>query len=195
MVLSWLYRILGLPRSALLVDFGGGEGLLVRLLRDVGINALFVDKYGSGSFARAFHFRTKQQPAVVTSFEVWEHFPDPAAALADIFALSPRYLFVSTEFYKDQGPDWWYLAPEDGQHVFFYSAQAIRQIADRYAYRVTCFTDRYALFSRIPLTTFQRAAIRLILTGRLAKVLKSAMPFFVVEESAAHLPTRTNNRD
>jgi len=178
MVVSWLYTLLRLPRSMRLLDFGGGEGLLVRLLRDIGIDATFHDKFGSGAFARAFR-DASESPAIVTSFEVWEHFVDPWAGMQQIFEWQPRYVFVSTVLYRGQGPEWWYLAPEHGQHVFFYTRQAMELIAKRFGYRCYVFKGCYVLFARDPLAGWQRWGVNLILTYKLRSFLLAAMPFYI----------------
>ena len=178
MVVAWLYRLLRLPRSAPLLDFGGGEGLLVRLLRDIGINATFHDKFGSGAFARTFR-HAGEPPAIVTSFEVWEHFVDPWAGIQQIFDWQPRYVFISTVLYGGQGPAWWYLAPEHGQHVFFYTPRAVDLIAKRFGYRCYVFKGCYVLFAREPLTGWQRFGVNLVLTHKLRPFLLAGMPFYV----------------
>jgi hypothetical protein len=178
MVVAWLYRLLRLPRSAPLLDFGGGEGLLVRLLRDIGIDATLRDKFGSGAFARAF-LHAVERPAIVTSFEVWEHFVDPWAGITQIFELQPRYVFISTLLYRGEGAEWWYLAPEHGQHVFFYTPKAMDLIASRFGYRCYVFKGCYVLFAREPLAAWQRSGVNLVLTHRLRSFLLAAMPFYV----------------
>jgi hypothetical protein len=47
-------RILGLPPSASVLDYGGGSGLLCRLLRDQGFDARVLDSYAPNDLARGF---------------------------------------------------------------------------------------------------------------------------------------------
>ena len=121
-------------RSA--VDYGGGDGLLCRFLRDHGIDAYTWDKYAASSFARGFERPAGGSPDLLTAFEVLEHLADPAVELEQIFACRPRYLVCTTEPYAQQGADWWYLAPLGGQHVFFYSVQALVALGERFGYGV-----------------------------------------------------------
>ena len=177
MVISWLYKLLRLRRSASLLDFGGGEGLLVRLLRDIGINATFHDRYGSGAFASSF--RHDGEPSVVvTSFEVWEHFLDPSESIDEIFRLAPRHVFISTLLYRGEGPDWWYLAPGHGQHVFFYTRAAMDLVAQRFGYHSYVFKGTYILFTREALVWWRRFSLNLVLTHKLRMFLLAAMPFY-----------------
>ena len=61
-------------RSSPVVDFAGGHGFLVRLLRDIGINALWSDPYCENLVARGFEYDNKNQAILVTAFETFEHF-------------------------------------------------------------------------------------------------------------------------
>jgi hypothetical protein len=126
-------RLLGV-RTA--VDYGGGDGLLVRYLRDHGIEAQVHDKFASASYARGFEWRGQSGPDLLTAFEVFEHLPQPAIERESLFGIAPRFLLCSTEIYRGQGADWWYLAPEGGQHVFFYSEAALIAIGERFGYRI-----------------------------------------------------------
>jgi hypothetical protein len=56
-------------------------------------------------------------------------------------------LLASTGIYTRQGADWWYLACESGQHVFFYSQKAVQMIADRFGYS-SVLSGGYLLFAR-----------------------------------------------
>ena len=38
-------------------------------------------------------------------------------------------VIFTTELYTGQREDWWYLAPDLGQHVFFYSARGLEEFA------------------------------------------------------------------
>lgn len=119
-----------------ILDFGGGDGLLCRLLRDYGFNCFLSDKYATATYAQAFTAPDFQRPDLVLAFEVFEHFANPAEDLEAVFALKPTALLATTELFRDQGATWWYLTPETGQHVFFYSPKAARVVAERYGYRV-----------------------------------------------------------
>lgn len=117
-----------------ILDFGGGTGLLARLLRDLGANAFSQDKYMKPEFIKGIQPAVDWKPEIVTAFEVLEHFDDPGSQLLDIFSHEPEFVILSTQIYANHGPDWWYLSPENGQHLFLYSAKAIRFIAARFGY-------------------------------------------------------------
>ena len=42
------------PDATKLVDFGAGHGILVRLMRDLGFDFVWMDRYASNDYARGF---------------------------------------------------------------------------------------------------------------------------------------------
>ena len=119
-----LFRV---PKSANVLDFGGGLGVVARLIRESGWEAFVEDRFTDPPFPD-ISWSGKQADFVLAS-EVFEHLDQPAEQIGRIFALQPRYVYVRTSRYGGEGSDWFYLAPETGQHVFFYSDQAMRLIA------------------------------------------------------------------
>jgi len=130
-----------------IVDFGGGDGLLCRLLRDYGLNCFVHDKFATASYAQGFTQPNFPRPDLLVAFEVIEHFAEPRREIAELFAANAEILMVSTELYSQQKSTWWYLTPSSGQHVFFYSRQALLQVSKRFGYDVRFF-GRYIVFYR-----------------------------------------------
>lgn len=129
------------------VDFGGGDGLLCRLLRDHRINCFVQDRYARTTYAQGFTEPDFQKPDLRLSFEVFEHFSEPRTDLAAIFHDEPDSVFGSTVNYAGQGAEWDYLAEQAGQHVFFYSPQALELIGKSRGYDVM-LRGAYFLFVR-----------------------------------------------
>jgi hypothetical protein len=157
-------------RQPRLLDFGGGSGLLCRLLRDIGVDAWTSDLYGSSEYARFFHVDAGcvgHAPFdVVTAFEVFEHLPCPDEDLAGLFRLSPELLIATTEPFKtDYDKSWWYLGPDTGQHVFFYSQRALHLIADRFDYSLQSIGG-WHIFTRRPVNAVTGRLLRLALSGK-----------------------------
>jgi len=144
-----------------LLDFGGNTGFLCRLLRDRGYSAYSFDRHVIPTYVPQFVGSPADQYDLVSAFEVIEHFDQPTTELDQIFAPRPRIVLASTELYQGQAADWWYIAPAEGQHVFFYSKRAIELIATRNGYHVM-IGRRFVLFSRDPLTVLQRAILKLL---------------------------------
>lgn len=130
------FFIAKLVRSKINFDFGGGDGLLCRMLRDYGINSFVSDKYAENIYAQGFDATEGQKPDFVISFEVLEHFANPKVDLDQLFQVSPKAVLVTTGRYSAQGSDWWYLNAETGQHIFFYSNKAMKLVAKKYGYQL-----------------------------------------------------------
>lgn len=175
--LAICYSVAKLYGLANVIDFGGGDGLLCRLLRDYGLNAFVVDKYAVPSYAQGFSEPDFRDPDLVVATEVVEHFPSPQKDLENLFALKPRVIFISTSVYADQASDWWYLTPESGQHVFFYSRKALELIAGRFGYGLVVNGD-FVLFVRPDLRTGLRSVLsRLVLKRTINRLLRSLVVF------------------
>ncbi len=120
------------------IDYGGGYGLFVRLMRDKGFNFYRQDSYCENLFAQ--HFDTNglknndEKFELLTTFEVFEHLENPVEEIEKMLKLSDSILF-STELQpqniKNQ-QDWWYFSPESGQHISFYTKKTLSKIAKRF---------------------------------------------------------------
>lgn len=147
--------------SGPILDFGGGDGLLCRLLRDIGFDCWTYDKFSKPSYGQGFTAKLDQSFELITSFEVFEHFANPALEVADLFSRQARVVLISTELYRGQSADWWYLGPESGQHIFFYSERAVRLIAEQARYNVK-IGKTFTLFFQGSISVCQQKAIQLI---------------------------------
>lgn len=131
-----LFDRIGLPAGAECVDFGGGLGLFTRLMRDRGFNFHSYDRYAQPFFSDRYSIDSLEgrSPAVVTAFEVLEHFATPAEDLKQVLEPRRALVIVSTELFEGQDASWPYFAEGTGQHIFFYSRQALIRIARRFGY-------------------------------------------------------------
>lgn len=150
------------------LDFGGGTGLLCRLLRDLGHDAYVYDRYAQPEYARAFRVESldRSAPAVelLSCIEVFEHLEAPAEQLAELFALSPTVLVATTIPYGGEGPGWWYLSPDTGQHIFFYSRTALKQVAVQFGYAYFA-AGPFHIFSKLRIGPIKRALLRCLLSN------------------------------
>jgi hypothetical protein len=121
--------------SAQFVDYGGGYGMLVRMLRDQGYNFFRYDPLCENLFARGFDvddINFDKNYELLTAFEVFEHLVDPHQELQKMLSYSRSILF-STEVQPtiDVSPNsWWYIAPEIGQHVALHSEKSLNVLAE-----------------------------------------------------------------
>lgn len=140
-------RILKFPGNASILDYGGGTGLLCRLLRDIGFDARVFDSYATNDLAKGFE-DTGGSPDVLCSFEVAEHFAEPKKDMAAIFDRDARLIIIGTETYRGQGPDWQYISSASGQHIFFYSHKGFEGLAVANNYRYERIGDLHFFLDR-----------------------------------------------
>ena len=55
------------------LDYGGGNGMFVRLMRDKGFNFFWQDQYTKNQFAQGFENYVEGKYELLTAFEVFEH--------------------------------------------------------------------------------------------------------------------------
>ena len=121
-------------RSSSVVDYAGGHGFLVRLLRDIGVNALWSDPYCENLVARGFEYENKNQATLVTAFETFEHFVRPSDEMTKLLDIAPNIL-LTTNIISDPAPeptDWWYYGLDHGQHIGFYRLRTLKYLADKF---------------------------------------------------------------
>lgn len=118
------------------LDYGGGEGIFVRMMRDSGYNFYRHDLFADNLYARFFDLKDVPRGTrfdILTAFEVFEHLANPLAEIKKMLEYSDILLF-STELQPAEDnlelKDWWYLVPETGQHISFYNQTSLEKIAD-----------------------------------------------------------------
>ncbi|WP_315440350.1 class I SAM-dependent methyltransferase [uncultured Selenomonas sp.] len=137
------------------LDYGGGYGMFVRLMRDAGFNFEWFDQYCSNIFAKTFEKR-KSHYDLVTAFELFEHLPNPMCEIEEIVSLSDNVLFTTVPV-PEQVPrvrDWWYYSPDSGQHVSFYTVQALQRIATNFNRYYVGYRDVH-VFSKKPINRYK----------------------------------------
>ena len=123
-------QLRGVRRS---LDFGGGTGLLVRLMRDRGHDFHWRDAYSPNLLARGFEAAPGDSFDLLTAFELVEHLPEPMSVFEQFRDMAPN-LLISTELLPAGArtvDDWWYYAPESGQHIGFFTRASLEVIAER----------------------------------------------------------------
>lgn len=115
------------------LDDAGGYGMFVRLMRDIGFDFYWYDKYTPNLFARGFEASNGGYEAV-TAFECFEHFADPINEIENLLKLSNN-IILSIELLPNPVPrpeEWWYYGLEHGQHISFYSLRTFEFIANKF---------------------------------------------------------------
>lgn len=129
-VLVTFARLSGLIKKRGL-DLGGGHGLLVRMLRDHGLDFRWADKFANNIFARGFEDEGGCYEWL-TMVEVFEHLEDPFGFILDHFhQRQARALVFTTQLRKVGPPDftWYYWSFETGQHITFVTARTLAILA------------------------------------------------------------------
>ncbi len=117
------------------LDYGAGTGLFARMMRDRGWRYFASDKYAAPFFMDGFMAAPGRRTwQMISAFEVFEHLADPAADLDAMLGSAARLVFFTTDLWERQGPDWPYLNPQQGHHVFFYTSKALRMTAARFGF-------------------------------------------------------------
>jgi hypothetical protein len=123
--------------EGLFLDYAGGYGLFTRMMRDKGFDFYHTDIYCQNIFAE--YNDLKELPVitkfeVVTAFEVLEHLVNPLTEIESILEYGDN-LFFSTELVPQRvskPDDWWYFSLETGQHISFYTREALQYIAGKF---------------------------------------------------------------
>lgn len=121
-------------RNGRYLDFAGGYGMLTRMMRDIGFDFFWADKYAKNLLASGFSADRNAGPYnAVTAFEVLEHVHEPVDFVAEALEYGDsRTLIFSTETFAGEPPlpgHWWYYVPETGQHISFYQSRTLARIA------------------------------------------------------------------
>ena len=145
-----LLKLLPEARHVRHLDYGGGEGRLASILRAAGWNSTNFDPYAGES-------RTLPADAkfdLITSFEVFEHEPDPlflVERLTGLLAESGLIVFSTllsdTQLHPPKRIDWWYVAPRNG-HISIFSNDSLVHLAERFGYRLFGFHEGLHVFAK-----------------------------------------------
>ena len=139
-------------KNAKFVDYGAGYGVLVRLMRDRGFDFYWQDRYCENLFAKHFPAELGDKFELLTAFEVFEHLVDPLTEIRIMLNYSNNLLFSTMLIPYDVRTDWWYFGPEHGQHVSFYSVQALEHIARRFNLNLYTNSTNLHLLSAKPIS-------------------------------------------
>lgn len=131
-----LYWVLGERGNGRYLDAAGGYGMLTRLMRDLGFDFYWADKYCDNLLAPGFEYsQTMGACRAVTAMEVLEHLTDPSAFIEETLTLSgAQALVFTTELYEGSPPQpgtWWYYAFSTGQHIGFFQRRTLEVLGAR----------------------------------------------------------------
>jgi hypothetical protein len=152
LLIKWFFK-----EAKISLDYAGGYGLFVRMMRDLGFNFYRQDIYCKNMFSVHFDIEDTEIKKFdfLTAFEVFEHFEKPIEEFSKINEISDHILF-STEL-QPKNPakikDWWYLTPETGQHLAFYTEESLKILAEKNSKHYYCIDKTLHLITTKKINT------------------------------------------
>jgi hypothetical protein len=148
-VVSIITLLFSIKNSEVL-DYAGGYGVMTRLLRDIGVDCYWQDKFAENILARGFESKDNKKYDVVTTFEYFEHIKDPIKVINKIIkTYEPKLLIFSTMLHNgNPSKDWWYFVPEGGQHITFYTRKSLSILAQKKGMRFSTNGKNLHIFSK-----------------------------------------------
>ncbi|OMC42687.1 hypothetical protein A5745_18495 [Mycobacterium sp. IS-2888] len=170
-------------RNGRYLDAAGGYGVFTRLMRDVGFDYYWTDKYSPNLTAQGFeaHAGPGAPYTAVTAFEVMEHLTDPVAFVAELLETTGTDTIVFTTELFDGGPppaeEWMYYAFATGQHITFYQKRTLELIGERFGMHFHTSKTRWWWLGGMGLHIWTRAKInplawRLLASPRVTNLLQ-----------------------
>jgi 2-polyprenyl-3-methyl-5-hydroxy-6-metoxy-1,4-benzoquinol methylase len=156
------------------LDLGGGHGLLVRILRDFGLDFRWSDLHAENIFARGCEDDGGPYDWL-TMIEVFEHLENPRAFLEDaISRYSPRSIVFTTLPRPELVPDrsWWYWSFETGQHISFVTQKTLQTLASDLEFEIVS----HGMFHLLTRQRRHAAAFR-VATSRVKRILGPVLRF------------------
>lgn len=140
----------GARETIRILDYGGGAGLLAKLLRAEGFDAETYDPFSELDRVPEGYFD------LITCFEVMEHVPRPrdtARTMEGLLKEDSAILFstlVQPEEFAHNGLGWWYAAPRNG-HISLYSTAALALLFKPLGMKVASFNAAlHMAYRRVP---------------------------------------------
>ena len=132
------------------LDYGGGNGLLSRLLKDKGCNSQNYDPF----YDHLQSLNQKDRFELITAFEVFEHVPNITEIinrLRDLLSENGIILFSTLlsdgEISKDKGLAWWYAAPRNG-HISLFSKKSLLKLGSLLGLKLFSLSHNFHFFAK-----------------------------------------------
>lgn len=130
------------------LDYGGGNGMLSRLLREAGWNSVSYDPLSDRNTDPAGLGRFD----LISAFEVFEHVPDVQGLMRDLRALlvEDGMVVFSTmtsdgEIHPQRPLTWWYASPRNG-HISLFSSASLDILGQQSGFRHGSMNSSLHLF-------------------------------------------------
>lgn len=137
-----------LPPTVRHLDYGGGNGLLIKLLRESNWESVMYDPFVD------IKISPKQlgKFELITAYEVFEHVPDVQNLMSDLRSLLSKdglVLFTTLlsdgNIHPNQRLSWWYASPRNG-HISLFSRKSLAILAQDSGFNFGSFSNGYHVF-------------------------------------------------
>jgi len=132
------------------LDYAGGYGIFVRMMRDKGFDFYWDDPYADNLFAKGFEHNEQNNYELVTAFECFEHFTNPLEQIEKILKISENIIFSTRTFSGDppKPDEWWYYSLDSGQHISFYSITTLKYLAEKFKLHLNSDNKAFHMLSK-----------------------------------------------
>lgn len=173
------------PKEEKYLDIAGGYGMLTRLMRDIGFDFYWSDKYCENILAKGFETSSSNKYfSGITAFEVLEHIYNPVEFIQkSLNDANTSTIIFSTELYQEnllEPSEWWYLALESGQHISFYQSKTLKFIANKLSLNVYSFKNIHIITDKRILKI-----IWIILVGHISDILYELVKMIMKSKTIA----------
>ena len=135
------------------LDYGGGDGLLVEILRASSWNSTSYDPF----VKKDSQIGQYEKYDLITAFEVFEHASNVSELMQNICSLlSPEgVVFFSTllsdgNINPNQRLNWWYASPRNG-HISLFSKKSLTILAHKHGFSFGTFgVGHHVFFAKVP---------------------------------------------
>jgi SAM-dependent methyltransferase len=135
------------------LDYGGGNGLLVEIMKESNWESVSYDPFVD----RNINIEQLGKFELITAFEVFEHVPDVQGLVSNLRSLlSPNGLILFSTLLSDgnihpnQRISWWYASPRNG-HISLHSRNSLAILAQDYGFNFASFSQGFhAFFTNVP---------------------------------------------
>lgn len=189
------------------LDYGGGYGIFVRMMRDSGYDFLLYDRFAPNLFAAGLaiaDLSSHDNYELVTAFELFEHLVQPKQEIEQLLELTDHLLFSTVLISEPPPPldSWWYYGLEHGQHIALYTRRTIEYMARRHHLHYYPLASNLHLLSREKMPSFtlhlvrrQRLMAALALFSRRPSLTQMDYAHMVQSLSRGSLATETQNEN
>lgn len=130
------------------LDYGGGSGMLARLLRESGWQSVSHDPL----MDRNVNLEQLGSFDLITAFEVFEHVSDVGALMTNLRSLlAPNGLVLFSTLLSDgnihpgQRINWWYASPRNG-HISLFSRKSLAVLARKNGFNFLSLSQGFHIF-------------------------------------------------